>query len=195
MSDSTSGNEVIQGSAPIGRRHHVVAPLVVVAALIVAALTLPAPGRSVAGTPTAPSPSPVVSFSASGENAVYVNAVDVTNLTVTLDPIDLFWGADAVAACEEDGMVIEDQEYCNDYYIRNQDPTTIIVPLAADATILIFFPVDEDQQCLDLTDLLPLCRVTPEELARTLVADAYGLLATVTVTAGEVVTIRQIYVP
>jgi hypothetical protein len=69
---------------------------------------------------------------ADGEHVGVLLSVGDAEVSVLV--VDWFEGADAVAACREDGVANHDTAWCNEYYVRGDGRTTT-VPVSASASL------------------------------------------------------------
>lgn len=70
---------------------------------------------------------------ADGEYVGMLHSVGTDQFTVDL--VEWFEGAEAPAACREDGVPIHESAWCNDYYARNDDRQVVTVRVAASASV------------------------------------------------------------
>ncbi|MBN1173770.1 MAG: hypothetical protein JXA67_16480 [Micromonosporaceae bacterium] len=115
-------------------------------------------------------------------------------MTTTLDPVDLFTGDAAMRACQQDGQE-PDAEWCNDYYIRNNNKTTVTVTVSDNVTITLYHTADADHVCGSGPSTMTPCSVSLAELASAIAARNWPIPAEVTVTGGAVAGIAEIYFP
>jgi hypothetical protein len=78
----------------------------------------------------------------------YLVSVNVALGRVTVDPAEWLNGEEAVQAAHEDGAIPPEQEYVdNDFYIRNTDPQTRVLPLA-DTPVIVLQACYQPVPCL-----------------------------------------------
>lgn len=123
---------------------------------------------------------------------MFVTAFNATARTVTVDPIDWFEGKDAVKACAEDKVTETANDWCVGWYYRNNNRTTTTSPVAGNIVIRLVWD-HKGGMCSD-PETEPGCKYTVAEFPTALSQHA-PMLATVTVTGGSVVEIREIYTP
>ncbi len=70
---------------------------------------------------------------ADGEHVGLLRSVGDDEVSVLV--VDWFEGADAAAACREDGVEDHDTAWCNEYYVRAGDRTAVTVPVSASASL------------------------------------------------------------
>lgn len=70
---------------------------------------------------------------ADGEHAGVLLSVGAGEVSVLV--VEWFEGADAVAACREDGVPAPDTAWCNEYYVRDSGQGTTTVPVSASASL------------------------------------------------------------
>jgi hypothetical protein len=70
-----------------------------------------------------------------GEQYAFLKKVDASKRTVTFDLVDWFWKADALQACREDGVQVQDNAMCNEYYYRNRNPKLRTMTVTEDAVV------------------------------------------------------------
>ena len=126
-----------------------------------------------------------------GEHFGFLTAFTPTKLT--FDPAEILFDEEATAAAIEDGELAPGQTLPNPFYVRNPDPTTVDLPIAATFTAQLIDNVDIAHR-----------PVTADELAALYDGSGdttwvYGLLehlpAELTVDNGEVIRVVEIYLP
>lgn len=129
---------------------------------------------------------------ADGRISGYVRRIDPQAGTLTLDPAQVFMGAEAIArACKEDGITPV-TEWCNDYYVRNRARDELTLPLAPDATAKLYFT--PGVSCAQEPCAVPLTRAAAVAAERS-AGDLPGLLSHLVIKDGQVATIEHIYTP
>lgn len=80
--------------------------------------------------------------SLAGTQYGYITGVDESARTLTFDKVEWFTGAAATQACEADGVIVRDNEKCNDYYIRNNNELLRTAPISPAAKFSLQSPDD-----------------------------------------------------
>ncbi|GAA3744570.1 hypothetical protein GCM10022225_30290 [Plantactinospora mayteni] len=128
---------------------------------------------------------------ADGQLDVRAIRLDPARRIVTVNPVYVPRGAEAIAqACEADN-VKPDAEWCNDYYVRDADRNLYDVPIAPEATVKLYFTPG-------VTCAEEPCTVGLDQAAEVLAewsSRAPGLLGTIVVRNGQVVALNHIYTP
>ncbi|ACV78827.1 hypothetical protein [Nakamurella multipartita] len=111
-------------------------------------------------------------------------AVDPGQSQITLDKFDWFTGDAARQACDEDGVQERDNGWCTDYYYRNRNPQLRVVTVSPDATVVTLAGGSPTPVPSDL----------PTVGQRLSGSESSGIFQ-ITVTDGQVTSIRELYFP
>lgn len=118
----------------------------------------------------------------------HVRIVSQTNSgTVTLDPVDVLSGEEAVEAAVTDGSIQPWEDLPNDVYIREGSTATVPLPLAVTANVEVYDCTSE-------------CAPTRIDRDTFLAGDARPLngqhaIFDATVSDGQIVSLTEIYLP
>lgn len=113
------------------------------------------PAATPSPTPSeTPSPSPTTGSPAltDGSYPTFVRGVDVQAATVTVDVLQIFVGAAAHQAADEDGVPWNDVRY-DPVYIRNANPLLRTLPVASDVHIDLIGVCETPNRTIGLTQL------------------------------------------
>ena len=111
-------------------------------------------------------------------------AVDPGQSQITLDKFDWFTGDAARQACDEDGVQERDNGWCTDYYYRNRNPQLRVVTVSPDATVVTLAGGSPTPVASDLATV-----------AQRLSGSESSGIFQITVTDGQVTSIRELYFP
>jgi hypothetical protein len=135
----------------------------------------------------APTGTPTDGHVIDGSFFARISGMDAPVRVMTVDPVEVLTGDEAVAAAREDGEIGPDDDLPNDVYIRNLDGTTHSVAVSADAVVSVY-------------DCATGCELVGVELADFLTGRArpfngdYAIFD-ITISDGVVVEISEIYLP
>ncbi|GLL08149.1 hypothetical protein GCM10017581_099090 [Dactylosporangium matsuzakiense] len=88
------------------------------------------------GTSVAPSVTAGTSPAAlTGTQNAFLKSVDTTKRTITFDLVEFYTGAQAQAACKEDGVTETANDMCKAWYLRNNNRLLRTLPVKPDAKL------------------------------------------------------------
>lgn len=148
--------------------------------------TVPTTGRSTTSTDSTVSGTTAGAAGTDLTGDVYgkIVAVDPGQSQITLDKFDWFTGDAARQACDEDGVQERDNGWCTDYYYRNRNPQLRVVTVSPDATVVTLAGGSPTPVPSDL----------PTVGQRLSGSESSGIFQ-ITVTDGQVTSIRELYFP
>lgn len=137
--------------------------------------------------PTSSAPTTTTTAPATTDGTHAGRLVAVTASTITFDPAVLLSGDEAVEAAREDGALPPDGELPNDFYLDDDEAEESTLPLAPGATVELY----------DCTAGCELGTVDTADFVSGAVAPYGGehALVELDVVGGEIVTVRELYLP